>query len=581
LATTTLNSSSSWSYDGGSGEDRLSIAGNISLSAAAAGSYSAIYAVFYSGTSTIPTEISHPVYISVKAATTGGGSTSSSFAVTNYTNVGEAGSSKQITISGTGLSAVQSITFNGQNVAFSTQTNSLNNVIAIQCNPITLPSKGDYNLVITPSSGAPFSGTFHVVTPLAIFFPCSSANNSPEICFNQCVSAGSALSQLNGRVIATSSSEYDDYNNTYYWEHSASNSGQFGSTGEREQVQWQFSWDNSNWYDISGATQRNYAPGPVQQTTYYRRVSTHIEGSFGHRAYWYTSATVTISVMGKVPTPVVSSYAFANCGNAGQTLQIAVNSDVANKSLNWWVPYSGWTVNGYSTVNNNSSYVTTNTEVSIAIPAGTPIGTYNIAVSSNGDCGVKSADAIITVTVNQDPPTTPSNIYFQQNYNTTQCYWYYDVICSIVPGATSYRATDNYGHAADGQIIASGGYVTFPLNIYGGQPVTVSITATNACGMEQASSTTYLDQADPQCDYQYNIVLYPNPSSAGVKLNNGGLAGQATFYDAQGVVRKTITLHEKQGETDVNILDLPNGTYHVRIMSNGKVRFDKQLLVQH
>jgi len=236
LATTTLNSSSSWSYDGGSGQDRLSIAGNISLSAADAGSYSAIYAVFYSGTSTIPTEISHPVYISVQAASTGGGNSSSPFFVTKHTSVGEVGSSKQIIITGSGLTATRSISLNGQNITF-----SIINDYEIHCNPIILPSKGDYSLVVTPASGAAFTGLFHVVTPLATFFPCSSASNSPEICFNQCVVAGSALTQLNGRVLAISSSEYDDYNNTYYWEHNASNDGQFGSTNEREQVQWQYS----------------------------------------------------------------------------------------------------------------------------------------------------------------------------------------------------------------------------------------------------------------------------------------------------------------------------------------------------
>ncbi|QKG55057.1 T9SS type A sorting domain-containing protein [Hymenobacter sp. BRD67] len=443
---------------------------------------------------------------------------------------------------------------------------------------ITVPQGVSSGLLTVTNQFGTGTG-IQVVVPFASSLPCGSAT---VVCGNQCVNYGAQPNIINGRVLADkNSSSFQSYVNTC----AQNNVASFAAGEELEQVQWQYSYDQSNWSDISGATSASYQPGALARTTYYRRMSTHIEGSLGHRAYWYTSETVTISVQGKSPVPVASAYKVSSCGNTGQTLQLAVdqNNDntYTNTSYNWWVPYAGWTVNGYSTVNNGGSYVTTNQTVTISIPPGVAVGTYYISTSGNGSCGNKSADAVITITVTQDLPGTPSGITFQKNYNGDDCNWYYDATCAIVPGATSYHASVDGGYEADGQIIASGGYVTFPLNVYGGYNATTTITASNPCGTGPAgSSTQYLDQANPQCGYSYAVV-YPNPSSAGVKLNNGGLGGVATFYDAQGVVRKVITLHEKQGETDVNVLDLPDGTYHIRITSDGKVRFNKQLVIQH
>jgi len=402
------------------------------------------------------------------------------------------------------------------------------------------------------------------------------------ICSDQCAQYGIQPKIIHGRVSAdNNSSPFKRYRNAC----SDASIPTFASGDEYEWVQWQYSFDQTNWTDISGATQDDYQPGPLTRTTYYRRASTHLVSRWWggkSREHWYTSETVTVSVGGKPPVASASTYNLSSCGNTGQIIRVAVDQNYdntyTNKSYNWRTLYPGWTVNGYSTVTSGGYYATNNDYVDVFVPGGTAPGTYYLLVSGNGACGTESASTYITFNLTQDPIGAPTSVRFEQNANTSKCTWWYDATCPIVPGATSYSA-----NGVSGQIFPSAGFVYFPLNYLGGSDVTISITTANSCGPGQTFTTTeYLYQADYNCDDNNNyIVMYPNPTSEGVKFNNGGLVGQATFYDAQGIVRKVVTLREKQVETDVNVLDLPNGTYHVRVTTKGKTRFSKQLVVQH
>jgi len=105
---------------------------------------------------------------------------------------------------------------------------------------------------------------------------------------------------------------------------------------EKEAVQWQLSYDNSNWSDINGATQKDYQPDACYRTTYYRRRSTHLEhrccGLPSHREDWYDSNIVTITPYQPVAD---GTYTLYN-RNSGQVLEIGGASLVPGKTANQW-----------------------------------------------------------------------------------------------------------------------------------------------------------------------------------------------------------------------------------------------------
>ena len=56
---------------------------------------------------------------------------------------------------------------------------------------------------------------------------------------------------------------------------------------------------------------------------------------------------------------------------------------------------------------------------------------------------------------------------------------------------------------------------------------------------------------------------------------------KVTFYDAQGIPRKVVQLHERDAQTSINLRDLPADIYYLRVTANEKLLLEKQLVVQH
>jgi hypothetical protein len=102
--------------------------------------------------------------------------------------------------------------------------------------------------------------------------------------------AGSTQSTLDGGSISNPSQTI--YPGSTPAQITATAASGVGAPGcdEFYQYQWQISTDNVNFTNIAGATQINYQPGPVSQTTYFRRRVTHC----GTTAYTYNNATITI-----------------------------------------------------------------------------------------------------------------------------------------------------------------------------------------------------------------------------------------------------------------------------------------------
>jgi hypothetical protein len=386
---------------------------------------------------------------------------------------------------------------------------------------------------------------------------------------------------------------------------------------EREAVQWQYSYDNVNWYNAGlNSTSANFKAPPILNTTYYRRVSSHIEGSLGQRTYWYTSNVITYNIQGKTPMPPVSNYPLSICGSSGTTnLSVAagtlgLTTDTSypiNKTYNWWVPYAGWAVsndgsNPFSTYNAGSSFITRNANVVLTIPNNTTPGTYAINVSGNSDCGQKSPDATIYVTVASGTPAgAVSRIEAQLNSPYYECVYQYDIYTNIVPGVTSYTAEGTEGSTAVGIVQARYNQVYFPIGMQASAGHRVKIITANSCGETSTLSQPFyneygysgcrlaqpspvkasaLDAIPAKSEAMENEAAYPNPAKTELILSAKGQEAEATLYDTRGAVQRVVHMRAVQNSV-VNVLDLAPGLYHLRITTKDKVLLEKRIVIQH
>ena len=152
-----------------------------------------------------------------------------------------------------------------------------------------------------------------------------------------------------------------------------------GGTGSRT-YQWQVSTDNTNFTNIPSANDATYSPGPLSQTTYYRRaVSTLVDA-----AVYSSSVQVTVS-----PTSVagtISAGSATVCYNESTTLTL--NSSTGG--IQWQSSLDGtsWTSIGGAT---SSTYNTGNLTAT----------TQYKAVVTSGVCS-PATTSISTITVNPE-----------------------------------------------------------------------------------------------------------------------------------------------------------------------------------
>src|SRR5690606_17906340 len=104
--------------------------------------------------------------------------------------------------------------------------------------------------------------------------------------------------------------------------------------------QWQSSTDNSNYTNIPGATDATYdEPGPVYETTYYRRVVYVTTNGTTCQA---VSGFVTVTVNHITDTPVISGEQSA-CNVGGVSALSITNNAVSNGTISyrWQVSTTG------------------------------------------------------------------------------------------------------------------------------------------------------------------------------------------------------------------------------------------------
>lgn len=434
------------------------------------------------------------------------------------------------------------------------------------------------------------------IIPLSTFTPCG---RDISICGDQCITKGAIPATIQGRILADAGargySEYEpQFTNWREYERSASTSGTtvFASGTEYEWVQWQYSINQYNWVDISGATGASYSPGAINQTTYYRRISTHYRDYWigGSRDVWYTSNTVAIRI--PAATPVAAQYSYIACGTS--PIEVAIRPAADATSYNWFSSDPNVKINGQST-SYYGQYTSTGTLVKVTLPANASQGaSYSINVSAIGVCGARSSISTFYIKVDCTV-RAPANVSFiPSSDGSTTCQPRYDVRVGASLGATSYTATlrgNSIYNSTSMTITASSSayYVDFPFRIAGPTPgIYVSVTATSSQGTSAAFSSSPQDLAGGNCGYivapdeSVDALLYPNPATDQVTLRGSDQEARAAFYDSQGVCRKVVALPGGQDtQTVVSLRELPAGLYHIRISAKDKALKRTQLIIEH
>jgi hypothetical protein len=155
--------------------------------------------------------------------------------------------------------------------------------------------------------------------------------------------------------------------------------------------QWQFSYDNIGWSNISSTNATTYNPGPVPVTTYFRRNVTACGAAASAN-----SNVITITVNG---VPAITTQPGNPSACSGGSTTISVGATGAGLTYQWQVN----TGSGWNNVTNGAQYSGATTAVlSInPVPAGFNGNQYRVVVS--GTCAPAVTSNIVTLTVATNP----------------------------------------------------------------------------------------------------------------------------------------------------------------------------------
>ena len=447
-----------------------------------------------------------------------------------------------------------------------------------------------------------------IKNPILNYLPCGG----DVLCGDQCVPYGSRPNIIKGRVLASytpstwTNGKWENTWNLYQDLCNQKGISTWGYVREGEQVDWQYSYDNSNWTNMQGhstvfgaypSVEASMRPEICKRTTYYRRVSSHLVSDWWwgtKRVHWYDSNVITITPMGPIPT--TSQPHVTSCGGS---VSVSTNADLAIATYNWWVPYAGWTITDgvqppFSTFNSNSSFVTshsTNIQITPA-PSATP-GDYVISFSTNGRCGPQSADGHLTVTVDYSATPAPTGGYFSLTPLSTACMQRYNLHTSPVAGAISYLAVLNDGSSEQGHTDSHTGEIVF-FNLLGPlYNVSAQIFAIGPCGSSlpydvPVQDLDYLRQKDSAgkiplpCDEVVGqIESYPNPADNSLKLQAKSANSVGYLYNSQGKNLQTIPLEKANETKELDTSALPNGLYNLIIEGPNHERRMEHIVIKH
>lgn len=492
-------------------------------------------------------------------------------------NIGQVGA--YVTIIGSGLGDARNVTFNGVSAPI-LSASATNLSVQVPAGATT------GNVFVTNPRGVNNGLLFMVGNPPATSGWCNiSTAWGTSICGTQSVAYTTAPRILLGqRAPREGSPVYNyflgekSYAHVYRWEYN-------------------YSGNADDWHTIAGPEGRDFQPWNCWQTVYYRRVTLEQHKNMWGQVYhddYETSNAVKITPSSPPPTPTQSTY-YA-CANTGSTFTINFTPGEAATSSSWSLPADTWRVNGGRGVNYQYSHnVGAVTSVTITVPAGVPAGRYEIHTTSYGPGG-SAGHRSIPLVVGQQTPTSISGPTATRGTRT------YNYRLDNL-GGSNFVWSATHGSITQGQGTNAIEFTTPWYSTY----LTLSVNFTDICG-NPASATLAVRhtlqpppcrtkpcplepepeeperEGSPQPLINTKAVvpepgLYPNPASTEVIIATGGHPATATIRDYLGVVHRSVELRENNAEAHVDVKDLPEGIYNVRIVGKDQkeVRYKLQI----
>ena len=245
-----------------------------------------------------------------------------------------------------------------------------------------------------------------------------------------------------------------------------------------------------------------------------------------------------------------ATYTFNVTESAAFVAHFQVQSFTVNVSSN---PNNGGTVagGGTYTYGQNCTVIATPTQRYVFVnwtENGTPVSTnatYSFVVNANRNLVANFEGEPIDIKVNIDPADAA-------DVTGEGVYHYGDQVTLTVEPFENYRFLNC---TKDGEVVCETTIYTF--------------TATENCTLTAnlVSTVNVGEQTDNE------VTVYPNPVCD--KIHIEGLEGEheIQIYNAFGMLVMTTTL---QGNSEINICDLPTGYYLIRIDNRQSVKFIKE-----
>ncbi|GAB3202266.1 hypothetical protein GCM10027293_27490 [Pontibacter aydingkolensis] len=311
--------------------------------------------------------------------------------------------------------------------------------------------------------------------------------------------------------------------------------------------QWQTSDDGTLFTNITGATGRDYAPGALTNTTWYRRQVSTTAGTCPP-----VSSNVVRVDVNQLPTvPLIPGVAI--CTGTQATIQIP--SADANLKYNWYTVATG----GVPVATDLSSFIT---------EALTSNKTYYVEAVTEFGC-VSTTRRAVTVTVEPLPGVPTAD-------NTSVCAGNKAVLYVVSPDPSlEYQW---FNAATAGNLLATGTSFTTPNAL--NSTTTYYLQAVNATGCASSSrravavtvlelplipevagaticsggaTTLYVNNSNPE--YEYRWYSGSTLIATGTSFNTGNLISSATYYvDA---VTKGTTACTSPGRRAVTVTVIP------------------------
>jgi hypothetical protein len=309
-------------------------------------------------------------------------------------------------------------------------------------------------------------------------------------------------------------------------------------------------------------------------------------------------------------THLFMAYTFPNCMNLHTSGQVTrMFSTIANSCLLYNTLVSS--ISGPTTVCSSGATFTVNVPTgctvywdkssNITLPTDRTTNPIEATANGNGpgwilaivssSCGSDTLPQL-QVSVRMGTPATPGNIGFRQAGGTC----YYQAFISPVPGADSYDWSEDNVNWENLET----SYGLFDPN----STVSVYVRARNGCGVSATKSKTKtMGPTPPNCMMKPiqnstdstqsvsaisdNIIIYPNPAESEVtvcvtsassdtyeEVNINSIA----IIDSYGNTRKIKQYGTGLKSVTINVSDLPNGFYYIRVNNNAAGKSHKFLI---